>query len=126
MIISRGENQSTGVEIMKKISEKEMAYRDGDSGVKYMIRGPHIDWGIMLLKPNSKMGAHYHEEVEETFYFMEGSGGMIVNNQKNQANQGDAFLIEPKEVHDIENATNKPLKVLFIKTPYLPKDKVDA
>ncbi|HUX99672.1 MAG TPA: dimethylsulfonioproprionate lyase family protein [Candidatus Deferrimicrobium sp.] len=111
---------------MKKISEKDMEYRDGDSGVKYMIRGPHIDWGLMLLKPNSKMGAHYHKEVEETFYFMEGSGIMIINDQKLQAAEGDAFLVEPTEKHDVENLSNKPLKVLFIKTPYLPKDKVDA
>ncbi len=110
---------------MKKVSEKEMAFRDGDSGVKYMLRGPSIDWGILLLKPNSKMGGHLHEKVEETFYFIEGSGNMIVNNEKIPAKQGDAFLIEPKEKHDVENPTNKPLKVIFIKTPYLPKDKVD-
>ena len=109
---------------MKKVSETELSYRDGDSGVKYMLRGPSIDWGIMLLKPHSIMGGHYHEEVEETFYFMEGSGIMVVNDDKIEAKQGDAFLVEAKEKHDVENPTDKPLKVLFIKTPYLPKDKV--
>lgn len=109
---------------MKKVNENEMTYRDGDSGVKYMLRGPNIDWGIMLLKPNSNMGGHYHEEVEETFYFLEGSGIMVVNDVKIKAKQGDAFLLNPTEKHDIENPTDKPLKVLFIKTPYHPKDKV--
>lgn len=110
---------------MKKVSESEEPYRDGDHGVKYMLRGPNIDWGIMLLKPHTIMGGHYHEEVEETFYFMEGSGIMVVNDERLKAKQGDAFLVEAKEKHDVENPTDKPLKVLFIKTPYLPKDKVN-
>ncbi|MFX1293784.1 MAG: cupin domain-containing protein [Promethearchaeota archaeon] len=110
---------------MKKVSEKELQYRDGDSGIKYMLRGPNIDWGVLLLKPNSKMGGHYHEKVEETFYFVEGSGIMVVNNEKFEAKQGDAFLVESTEKHEIENPTNKPLKVIFIKTPYLPEDKVN-
>ena len=111
---------------MKKVNENEMDYRGGDSGVKYMLRGPNIDWGILLLKPKTKMGAHLHNEVEETFFFVDGSGVMIVNDQKHSAKQGDAFLVDPKEKHDIANDSDKPLKVLFIKTPYLPKDKVEA
>jgi len=41
-----------------------------------------------------------------------------------QAELGDAFRIEPKERHDILNDTDEPIKMVFIKSPYLPKDKV--
>ena len=83
------------------------------------MRGPSIDWGIILLNPGEMMAevAHGHNFIDETFYFVEGSGFMIVDDKKIEAKQGDAFLLDPLEKHDIENPTDKPLKVLFIKTP---------
>jgi mannose-6-phosphate isomerase-like protein (cupin superfamily) len=109
---------------MEKVNEFEKAYRDVDSGVKYLFRGPKIDWGVILLKPGQRLGAHYHNEVEETFYFVQGKGKVYINEVEYQAELGDAFRIEPKEHHDILNDTDEPTKMVFIKSPYLPKDKV--
>ena len=67
---------------MRKIVESELAYRDGDSGVKYLLRGPKIDWGVILLLPGQTLGRHYHEEVEETFYVVQGKGTFLVNDQE--------------------------------------------
>ena len=36
---------------MKKIHENDFDYRGGESGVKYLMRGPSIDWGVIKLKP---------------------------------------------------------------------------
>ena len=70
------------------------------------------------------MGEHGHREVEETFYVIKGGGRMIVNGQEIPAQEGDAFRIEPKERHDILNNSQDNLKVIFIKCPYLPDDKI--
>jgi len=109
---------------MEKVNEFEQEYRGGDSGVKYLFRGPKVDWGVILLLPGQRLGAHYHNEVEETFYFAQGRGKVYINEVEHQAELGDAFRIEPKERHDILNDTDEPIKMVFIKSPYLPEDKV--
>ncbi len=90
------------------------------------MRGPSIDWGVILLKPGELMGekAHGHKILDETFYFVEGNGIMIIDNKEFKATQGSVFLCEPKEMHNIRNDSDKPIKVVFIKGNYLPDDKI--
>ena len=109
---------------MQRINEQECKFRGGDWGVKYILRGPRIDWGVILLKPGQTMGTHGHQEVEETFYFTKGSPKMLINDVECRAKEGDAFRIEPLEKHDIVNDTQEEVKLIFIKTPYLPEDKI--
>lgn len=90
------------------------------------MRGPSIDWGVIYLKPGEYMAenAHSHNIVDETFYFMEGNGTMIIDDKKYDASEGSVFLIETKERHNIKNASSKDLKVVFIKGDYKPEDKI--
>ena len=60
---------------MEIVREQDQAYRGGKSGVKYLVRGPNIDWGVILFAPGDELGRHLHREVEETFYFVEGREG---------------------------------------------------
>ena len=108
---------------MQKVNEQDFDYRNGASGVKYLIRGPRIDWGVILLLPGEKLGGHFHNQVEETFYVLEGRGQFIVNGVEYAAEPGDAFRMEPQDRHDMRNSGREPFKVVFIKCPYLPKDK---
>ncbi|MCK5328424.1 MAG: cupin domain-containing protein [Candidatus Latescibacteria bacterium] len=109
---------------MKRTNEKNECYRGGDSGVKYLMRGPSIDWGVILLKPGQRMGPHGHLEVEETFYVLCGAPKMVVDDVSYRAGAGDVFQVAPSEKHDLVNDTNETAKVVFIKTPFLPDDKV--
>jgi quercetin dioxygenase-like cupin family protein len=109
---------------MDRVNEAERTDRGGDSGVKYLLRGPRIDWGVILLLPGEQLGAHYHNEVEETFYFVRGGGKVSANETEYRAVCGDVFRMGPLESHDILNDTDQPAKVVFIKCPYLPDDKV--
>lgn len=111
---------------MERVNEAEIGFRFGDKGPKYLFRGPRIEWGIILLKPNDTLGAHLHNEVEETFYFIEGEPQMIINDLSHRVKSGDAFRIEPKEKHDIINDTSLPVRLIFIKAPYNPEDKVNC
>ena len=111
---------------MQRIKESEQPFRAGAlSGVKYLMRGPRIDWGVILLLPGEKLGGHYHHEVEETFYILEGEGSLIVNDSETPAVPGDVLRMEVQDRHSIRNTGDKPLKLVFIKCPYLPDDKVD-
>lgn len=91
------------------------------------MRGPSIDWGLILLKPSESMAdkAHGHEEIDETFYFVEGDGVMVIDGKDYPAPQGTVFLLEPKEMHNIKNISNKPVKIVFIKGEYKPEDKFE-
>ena len=109
---------------MIKVNENDFEYRNGDSGPKYLFRGPKIDCGLIIIKPGTKMGPHSHNVVEEIFYFLKGVGNMIVNDTYYPAKGGDVFYIEPKEKHDMENTGSEDMKIMFIKTPYLPDDKI--
>lgn len=111
---------------MERVNEYDQEYRGGDSGVKYMYRGPNIDWGVILMKPGETLGDHYHEEVEETFYFTQGTPIMKVNDQEHRVNVGDAFRLVPPDKHDIINDTEGEVKITFIKYPFRPKDKVSV
>ncbi|MHB1294942.1 MAG: cupin domain-containing protein [Anaerolineae bacterium] len=110
---------------MERVSEKDLAYRGGDSGVKYLGRGPRIDWGVILLLPGQSLGGHYHETVEETFYVVQGRGTMVANGERIALQEGDVLRMDPTDRHDILNDAEAPLKLVFIKCPYAPKDKVD-
>ena len=109
---------------MERVKEREREFRKGDWGVKYLFRGPRIDWGIILLKPGTELGRHLHKQVEETFYFLHGKGKIRVGEEEFSAGEGDAFRIDPGEPHNIYNDSPGELKIIFIKTPYLPEDKV--
>jgi len=111
---------------MQHVNEKDLTYRNGASGVKYLMRGPRIDWGVLLLLPGETLGQHCHAEVEETFYVVQGAATLVVNGERLAASEGDVFRMEPADRHDILNDSGAPCKLVFIKCPYLPKDKVDC
>ncbi|HUV39467.1 MAG TPA: cupin domain-containing protein [Planctomycetota bacterium] len=111
---------------MERVNEHDVAYRSGDAGVKYLFRGPKIDWGVLRLAPGDTLGHHYHERVEETFYFPAGEPLMIVNGEKLRVRAGDAFRLVPGDRHDIVNDTGAPVDCIFIKSTWDPKDKVNA
>ena len=109
---------------MERVNEFAKSFPKGDSGVKYLFRGPHIDWGILVLKPNDSLGKHGHKEVEETFYFPDSAPLMVINDVQYRVKAGDAFRIEPTESHNIVNDTGSPIRVIFIKHIYRPENKV--
>jgi len=75
--------------------------RFGDSGPKYLMRGPRFEWGIIVFHPGHAPGAHRHREVEETSYFESGAPVMVVDGEQHRVRPGDVFRLEPGEAHDI-------------------------
>jgi quercetin dioxygenase-like cupin family protein len=111
---------------MERVNETDKDYRNGDSGPKYLFRGPKIDWGVLRFLPGQELGAHSHRQLEETFYFTRGTPKVIVNGEEYRVKEGDAFRMEPGDVHNIVNDTDEPMDAVFIKSEYLPEDKVKA
>ena len=108
---------------MQRVNERDCDFRGGDWGVKYFMRGPRIDWGVILLKPGQSMGEHGHAQVEETFYCLSGAPTLILDGAEMATAEGDVLRIDPPERHDFRNDTDEDVRIIFIKTPYLPQDK---
>ncbi len=109
---------------MERVNANELEYRNGESGPKYLFRGPRIDWGLIRFAPGEELGTHYHNEVEETFYFTAGKGLFVADDEVHPIRVGDAFRMEPGERHNVINTGTTPLECVFIKHTYMPDDKV--
>jgi mannose-6-phosphate isomerase-like protein (cupin superfamily) len=110
---------------MERVNANDLDYRNGDSGPKYLFRGPRVDWGLIRFLPGEHLGSHHHTEVEETFYFAAGGGVFVLGGLEYDIQPGDAFRVEPGEVHNVVNTGTDPLDGVFIKHTYRPEDKVN-
>jgi mannose-6-phosphate isomerase-like protein (cupin superfamily) len=110
---------------MEHVNEHDLQFRDGDHGVKYLFRGPRHEWGIIVVKAGSRMSPHKHEQVEETFYFEQGTPQFVVDGVPHRVKPGDVFKLAPGESHEIINDGDQDTRLIFIKCPYLPNDKID-
>jgi len=82
-----------------------------------------VEFGVAELTKDEVVKNHYHEEVHEFLYLIEGKIEVTVNNDKRIVGKGALIYFEPKEVHSLfilsENA-----KIVAVKTPSRPKDKI--
>ena len=109
---------------MQLMYEKD---QEGKGGVKYMIRGPQIDWGIIELAPGNEKPSHYHEHLAETFYVITGTMTFILEDQELDLPAGTAIRLTENKSHGLKNKSQEiPSRVIFIKEQYLPKDKVNC
>ncbi|MDK2896111.1 MAG: hypothetical protein PWP04_231 [Candidatus Atribacteria bacterium] len=111
---------------MEYVRADEKDFRHGDWGIKYLFRGPRVDWGIVYLKPGTSLGKHFHHQVEETFYILEGKGILQVDERELTVEAGTAVRLEPGEKHDLLASSEEAVRGIFIKVPYLPQDKVNC
>ena len=109
---------------MEIIHESE---KEEHGGVRYMIRGPNIDWGLITLAPGDYKPPHYHESLAETFYILEGTTTFVLNDQELDVEAGTAIRLLPNESHGLKNiSTEMNTKLIFIKEKFLPQDKVNC
>ena len=112
---------------MLLLNENDKEYRFGDSGPKYLMRGPNIDFGIVRLKPGESFPNHLHEVIEEDFFILEGEIEFEINGEKYATlKKGDFINVSPKNSHFLTNTGDKAAKAVFVKAPYEPKDKVNV
>lgn len=110
---------------MFKINEKDLSYRFGDSGPKYLIRGPRVSFGVVVLKAGEDFQNHKHEVMEENFFILEGTIKFLVNNKEIICSKGDFIHIEPNESHYLKNIGTTDAKATFCLGPFKEIDKIE-
>lgn len=111
---------------MYKLNENEFEYRFGDSGPKYLMRGPRAGFGVVVLKKGQDFRNHLHNVMEENFFILEGEIEFTVNGQTVACKQGDFIHIEPNEQHYLRNIYDGDSKAAFILAPFTENDKVEC
>ena len=108
------------------VNENEREYRFGDSGPKYLMKGPRMNFALVAFNPGQDFKAHYHNVMEENFYILEGEIDIVVDGLVNHLKAGDMIHIEPGEIHYCKNSYDKPMKMVSTLAPYTNPDKVDV
>ena len=56
---------------MYVMHEDDKEYRFGNSGPKYLMKGPRMNFALVQFNPGEDFPAHYHNVMEENFYILE-------------------------------------------------------
>lgn len=108
------------------IHEDEREYRFGDSGPKYLMRGPRMNFAMVQLQAGQDFKAHYHNEMEENFFILGGEVDVVVNGTVHHLTPGKLIHIEPGEIHYLINNSTSPVKMIATLAPFRDVDKVDV
>ena len=65
------------------VNENEKEYRFGDSGPKYLMKGPRMNFALVQFGPGQDFKAHYHNVMEENFFILEGEIDIVVDGKVN-------------------------------------------
>ena len=108
------------------IDEKEKEYRFGDSGPKYLMKGPRSNFAIVQFQAGQDFKAHYHNIMEENFYVLEGKVDIEVDGAVHTLEKGQMIHVEPGEVHYVVNRYEDTVKMVSTLAPYQEVDKVEV
>ena len=107
------------------VNESEKEYRFGNSGPKYLMKGPRMKFAVVQFQPGEDFKAHYHNIMEEDFFILEGEIDIVVDGTVHHLKQGDLIHIAPSEVHYCVNSYGKTVKMISTLAPYQEVDKVE-
>ena len=108
------------------VDESNKDYRFGDSGPKYLMKGPRMNFAIVQFQPGQDFKAHFHNVMEENFYVIEGEIDIIVDGKMNHLTKGQFIHIEPNEIHYCVNSSDSTIKMISTLAPFQTEDKVDV
>lgn len=67
------------------------------------------------LEPGMGFEPHVHKDCEEVYYFLEGTGEMVINNNKIQVGKGLCILVEANESHGLTNTGGTRLRFITVR-----------
>lgn len=108
------------------VHENDFEYRFGDSGPKYLMKGPRMNFALVQFQPGQDFPAHYHNIMEENFYILEGTVDIVVDGVVHTLKPGQFIHIEPGEIHYVLNRYDKTIKMVSTLAPFQEKDKIEV
>ena len=69
-----------------------------------------VNWSSLPV--GKSFQAHYDEDMQEIFIILNGKVVMVVSEYFVELNRGDAILIDPREVHRMENVCDETVEYI--------------
>lgn len=94
----------------------------GELRLNFLLDGDDTDGTLVIFEmhvpPNAKVPApHFHVEVDETLYVMEGKLTQRYGNETLELNPGDTLFIKRGTIHGFSNRGNETVRVLCTLSP---------
>ena len=71
-----------------------------------------------VLYPNQQTGGHKHDDLDEVYIFLEGSGTMMIDEHLSNVTKGDIVHVKGGEFHKVFNITSENLRFIAIFQKY--------
>lgn len=90
---------------------------------KVLFTGDKSQLVVMDIPVGGEIGEETHSHVEQTLFFMSGTGKVILNGEESSIGAGDVVVVTPGTKHNFLNTGTGPLKVYTI---YAPANHIDG
>ncbi len=70
--------------------------------------------GYAILYPGCRTNGHTHDDVEEIYHIVRGSGNMTIGDSTFEIKQGDTFVVPLHKFHSTENTGNTPIEIFWV------------
>lgn len=71
-------------------------------------------FGLLEIPPGGVFPAHTHPEREEIYHIVEGTGCILIGDEKIEAKRGVSLYVSGDVPHGLENQTDKTLLAMFV------------
>lgn len=78
---------------------------------------------VMSIPAGGDIGLETHDHVEQSLFFLSGSGQAILDGVKQPITAGDVLVVTPGTAHNVVNTGSEPLKIYTI---YAPANHIDG
>ncbi|MDE2096779.1 MAG: cupin domain-containing protein [Patescibacteria group bacterium] len=90
---------------------------------KVLFTGKRSQLVVMNIPVGGEVGEETHQNVEQTLFFLNGSGKAILDGQESAISAGDAVVVTPGTKHNFINTGSEPLEIF---TVYAPPNHIDG
>jgi mannose-6-phosphate isomerase-like protein (cupin superfamily) len=90
---------------------------------KVLFTGKKSQLVVMTIPPGGEIGAETHENVEQTLFFLSGSGKSVLDGVEAPVAEGDVTVVTPGTNHNFINTGTEDLKIYTI---YAPANHIDG
>jgi mannose-6-phosphate isomerase-like protein (cupin superfamily) len=88
----------------------------------WTLGSKNIWLGTVIVEPGNTSNLHAHENNEEVFYCVSGSGKIKVEDEEAMFEPNMAIYVEKGFFHQLINSGDEPLKVIAITSPPFTHD----
>lgn len=99
------------------------ATKDNTNFRKVLFTGQRSQLVVMSIPPGGEVGTETHQHVEQTLFFLSGSGKAVLNGVSSRIVAGDVVVVPPGTEHNFINDGSVPLKIY---TVYAPPNHIDG